>query len=95
MRAAGRFLNRLTARSQTPMTSQNPEPKPARLSFWQTVGSVLSSFFGVQSSKARKRDFSSGNPVAFFVVALAMTGLFVLSLIGIVRLIMHFAVSAS
>lgn len=81
------------------MNTQNPEPHPepqsARLSFWQTVGSVLASFFGVQSSKARKRDFSSGNPAAFFVVALMMTGLFVLSLIGIVRLIMHFAVSAS
>ncbi|WP_428312106.1 DUF2970 domain-containing protein [Hydrocarboniphaga sp.] len=77
------------------MTSPDHQTKPARLSFWQTVGSVLASFFGVQSSKARKRDFSSGNPVAFFVVAVVMTGLFALSLIAIVRLILHFAVSAS
>lgn len=75
------------------MTSKNSESKPARLSFWQTLRSVLAAFFGVQSSQARKRDFSSGNPLAFVVVALLMTGLFVLSLILVVRVIMHFAVT--
>ncbi|MDB5967952.1 MAG: hypothetical protein JWQ90_402 [Hydrocarboniphaga sp.] len=76
------------------MTPHDKDPKPPRISFWQTVSSVLAAFFGVQSSKARKRDFSSGNPLAFVVVALLMTGLFVLLLLAIVRVIMHFAVAA-
>jgi len=68
--------------------------KPPRVGFWQTVSSVLAAFFGVQSSRARKRDFSSGNPLAFVLVALLLTGLFVLALISIVRLVMHYAVTA-
>jgi hypothetical protein len=76
------------------MNAEKPSQKPPRLSFWKTVSSVLAAFFGVQSSQARKRDFSSGNPFAFFVVALLLTGLFVLALVTIVRLVMHYAVPA-
>jgi hypothetical protein len=76
------------------MNAEKSSQKPPRLGFWQTVSSVLAAFFGVQSSKARKRDFSSGNPLAFVLVALLLTGLFVLALISIVRLVMHYAVTA-
>jgi hypothetical protein len=76
------------------MNAEKSPQKTPRLSFWQTVSSVLAAFFGVQSSKARRRDFSSGNPFAFFVVALLLTGLFVLALITIVRVVMHYAVAA-
>ena len=43
------------------------------LSFFQMVGSVLASFFGVQSSKNRERDFKRGNPKHFIVVGILMT----------------------
>jgi hypothetical protein len=43
-----------------------------------TVRSVGAAFFGVQSSKNRKRDFSRGNPLHFAVIGLVMTGVFAL-----------------
>lgn len=79
--------------SQHPIQQSSQQQKPARVSFWQTVSSVLAAFFGVQSSKARQRDFTSGNPLAFIVVALALTALFVLTLVTIVRVILHLAVA--
>lgn len=42
--------------------------------------SVLQAFFGVQSSENRDRDFEEGNPVIFFVIAIAITIVFMLSL---------------
>ena len=42
--------------------------------------SVLQAFFGVQSSENRDRDFEQGNPVVFFVIAIVITIVFMLSL---------------
>ena len=42
--------------------------------------SVLQAFFGVQSSENRDRDFEQGNPVIFFVIAIAITIVFMASL---------------
>ena len=42
--------------------------------------SVLQAFFGVQSSENRDRDFEQGNPVIFFVIAIVITIVFMLSL---------------
>lgn len=58
------------------------------VSLWQTITSVLAAFFGVQSSRNRARDFARGNPFAFFIVALALTGVFVMIVLGVVRLIL-------
>ncbi|MGQ0699363.1 MAG: DUF2970 domain-containing protein [Panacagrimonas sp.] len=64
---------------------------PSRVGLLTTMGSVLWAFFGVQSSRARVRDFSQGSPALFFGVAFALTAGFAVILIGIVRLIMHSA----
>lgn len=74
-----------------PSESQDDTAKSAPVSVWATLGSVLAAFFGVQNSRTRKRDFTRGSPVLFFVVALSMTALFVLSLIGIVQWVLHTA----
>lgn len=58
-------------------------------SFWQIIISVLAAMFGVQSEKARKRDFQFGKPWHYVVVGLVMTTLFVLSIIVVVNLVMH------
>ncbi len=60
-------------------------------SFWQTVGSVLAAFFGVQSSRARKRDFTRGQPWHYVVVGLVVTIVFVAVLAGLVRLVLTVA----
>ena len=46
---------------------------PQSLSFLQMVGSILASFFGVQSAKNRERDFVHGKVRAFILVGILMT----------------------
>ncbi len=58
---------------------------------WQVIHSVLAAMFGVQSSKARARDFTSGKPQHYIVVGLAFTLLFVLVLWGVVQLVLTLA----
>lgn len=42
-------------------------------SFRQMVGSILASFFGVQNSANRKRDFTRGKAKHFIAVGILMT----------------------
>ncbi len=49
------------------------EEKDKSLSFFQMVGSILASFFGVQSSKNRERDFTRGRAKHFILVGIFMT----------------------
>ena len=65
---------------------------PVGVGLIATIGSVLSAFFGVQNSRARKRDFTHGSPALFVGVALALTATFALILFGVVRLILSQAV---
>jgi hypothetical protein len=50
--------------------------------------SVLAAAFGVQNSKNRERDFTTGNPLVFIAAGLIFTILFVLTIIGVVNLIL-------
>ena len=43
------------------------------LTLFQMIGSVLASFFGVQSSKNRERDFKRGKASQFIIVGILMT----------------------
>lgn len=67
--------------------TEPPAPKPPSL--LDTIFSVLASFFGVQSHKNRVRDFSSGKPLVFIAVAIVLTGVFVLTLVAIVQLMLR------
>ena len=58
--------------------------KPPTL--WQVIASVSASFFGVQSSKNRERDFKHGKAAHFIVIGLLATGVFVVAVILAVRL---------
>ncbi|MDI3258114.1 MAG: DUF2970 domain-containing protein [Sinobacteraceae bacterium] len=72
--------------------SKNPLPDDDRPVSWrQTIGSVLSAFMGVQSSKNRARDFQRGSPIRFIVVGVVMTALFVLTVWLAVRFALHAA----
>ena len=56
---------------------------------WQVIASVGASFFGVQSSKNRERDFKHGKAAHFIVVGLLATAAFV----GVVILAVRLALS--
>jgi hypothetical protein len=58
------------------------------VSLFQVAGSVLASFFGVQSSKNRERDFRSGRFGVFVAVGAAMTFLLIVSIYLIVALVL-------
>ena len=57
----------------------------------QIILSVLASFFGVQSSKNRQRDFSHGKPIHFIIAGLLLTVAFVLLVWGVVNLVLSSA----
>jgi hypothetical protein len=62
---------------------------PDKVTLWQTVWSVLAAFYGVQSSKARQRDFTKGDPLTFILVGVVLTAAFIGVLLGIVKVILH------
>ena len=67
---------------------ESPEKPPT---FWQVLHSVMAAAFGVQSGKNRTRDFTHGKPSQFLLLGLLFTGVFVLTLFAIVKLVLHFA----
>jgi uncharacterized BrkB/YihY/UPF0761 family membrane protein len=62
-----------------------------KLSFFQVLGSVMSSFLGVQKNATRERDFKRGRARDFIVVGILLTIGFILAVWGVVQLVMHLA----
>jgi hypothetical protein len=60
-------------------------------SLLKVTGSVLASFFGVQSSRQHQEDFTRGRPAAYILIGLAATLLFILALYGLVQLVVGLA----
>lgn len=54
----------------------------------QIIASVLAALFGVQSNKARMRDFQHGNAWIFIIMGLVAVILFVLTIYGVVSVIL-------
>jgi Protein of unknown function (DUF2970) len=60
--------------SDNPNEQENEtDQEPQGLGFFQMVGSILSSFLGIQSSKKSKRDFKHGKASQFIAVGILMT----------------------
>lgn len=53
---------------------------------WSVIKSVLAALIGVQSDTQRQQDFSSGKPAAFILVAVVVTLIFVLLLMGVANM---------
>ena len=61
-----------------------------KVGFRTIVGSVFSAMIGVQSNEKRIRDFSKGRPRDFILAGLLFTGLFILTIFVVVKLVLHF-----
>ena len=62
-----------------------------RLSFFQVLGSVVSSFLGVQKNATRERDFRHGRARDFIFVGVLLTVVFILVVWGVVQLVIRVA----
>ena len=71
----------------------NQTESERELSFGELVKSTLSAFIGVQSNANRERDFKHGKMSHFIWMGLLFGLLFVLTLVGVVQVVLHFAAS--
>ena len=55
------------------------------------MGSIFAAAFGVQTNKNRERDFEHGRFHHFIIGGIVFAVLFILLVIGIVKVVMHFA----
>jgi hypothetical protein len=73
------------------MSQSHNDSPPPRQSLVRVFTSVVASMFGVQSSAKHQEDFGHGRVSTYVVVGLVMTVLFVLTVWGIVKLVVHLA----
>lgn len=71
--------------SETPMKDDQEKT----LTFREMLSSVLAAALGVQSGKNRARDFSHGKPSHFIILGVGFTVLFVLVILGLVKLVLY------
>jgi hypothetical protein len=76
-------------REGTMTDKHDQEERP--LTWREMLHSVLAAAFGVQSSKQRTRDFSRGKPSHFIILGVLFTLAFVLILVAVTKLVLHFA----
>ena len=76
---------------ETEQPKDIPEPTKKPLSLFQTIKSVLWAMLGIQSKENLRRDFTHGTARNFIITGLFFVILFVLSLILIVKLVLHLA----
>jgi hypothetical protein len=55
------------------------------------MGSIIAAWFGVQTKTNRERDFEQGKFHHFVIGGITFAVLFVLFVVGIVKVVMHFA----
>ena len=70
------------------MEDRDSRQKDSRMTPLQVIGSVLAAAFGVQSNRNRERDFKHGNARAFIIAGLLGTGVFILAVVLVVKLVL-------
>ncbi|HLV16381.1 MAG TPA: DUF2970 domain-containing protein [Pseudomonas sp.] len=71
------------------MDQHDDDKRP--LGWGELLQSILAAALGVQSGRNRTRDFSRGRPVQFIVLGLLFSLIFVLVILGLVRLVLYLA----
>lgn len=51
----------------TDQQQKNDNNQPSQVSTWEVIVSVFRAWFGVQTEKNRKRDFSTNDPTPFII----------------------------
>lgn len=66
-----------------------PETVQTRAGFWQTIQAVLWSFFGVRRGADHDADMAHLNPIAVILTGVGAAAVLVLTLLAIVRWVIH------
>ncbi|MFV2005483.1 MAG: DUF2970 domain-containing protein [Gammaproteobacteria bacterium] len=72
------------------MTTETTENKK-KITPFSFMGSIISAWFGVQTKANRDRDFEQGKFHHFVIGGIIFAALFVLVVVGLVKVVMHFA----
>ena len=72
------------------MSTEKPQ-KQKKITPLSFMGSIFAAWFGVQSKANRERDFEQGKFHHFVIGGIVFAVLFVLSVVGLVKVVMHFA----
>ncbi len=67
--------------------------KKKKITPFSFMGSIIAAWFGVQSKSNRERDFEQGKFHHFVIGGIIFAVLFILFIVGIVKVVMHFALS--
>ena len=78
------------ATSDQPKDTTAATQETPAVGFLDVARSTFSAFLGVQSDANRERDFTGGKMSHFIWMGLIFGVLFVLSIIGVVQLVLHF-----
>ena len=73
------------------MSEPDSESEKRHISFGQLLKSVFAAFIGVQSNANRERDFKHGKMSHFIAIGLLFGLIFVVSILLVVRLVLHLA----
>jgi len=65
--------------------------KPKKITPFSFMGSIIAAAFGVQTKSNRDRDFEHGKFHYFVIGGIVFAVLFVLLVIGVVKVVMHSA----
>jgi hypothetical protein len=71
----------------------NHSDKAKKISPFSFMGSIIAAWFGVQTKANRERDFEQGKFHHFVIGGIIFAVLFVFFVVGIVKVVMHFAVA--
>ena len=74
------------------MTTEKAE-KQKKITPLSFMGSIVAAWFGVQTKENRDRDFEQGKFHHFVIGGIVFAVLFVLFVVGIVQVVMHFAMT--
>jgi hypothetical protein len=72
------------------MSTEKPE-KQKKITPFSFMGSIFAAWFGVQTKANRERDFEHGKFHHFVIGGFVFAVLFILFVVGIVKVVMHFA----
>lgn len=72
------------------MTTDKSDNKK-KVSLLSIMSSVVAASFGVQTKKNRERDFEQGEFHHFVIGGIVFAVLFILLLVGIVKVVIHYA----